>query len=345
MRKLEQEIRRIVGYVVASSGGGNPADLTSVKSIVEANSAQLTSVANAVSAATAAAGTATSVANGANSVANAASAAVAVVSADVTSVKASHTSLVSDVGRISTNHTSLVSDVGRVSTNVASISANVTSVAARLDTVSANHTSLVSDVSRVSNLVSAVSAAVTSVNNRISAISTNVTSVTNLLSVMSAGLGGMQMKVVAGTQTLSAATKISGLSLSVAANGIYQVEGMIIHAMSVVSSFGFGISTSAATFVNAAYRWIGNLSVVSTGTGISGITNTFTGIGYGNESAFGAYTYSALAGTATTNMQTELRGVIAISTAGGTLQLKAKGGTGNDLLIKAGSYVRAYKIG
>lgn len=212
------------------------------------------------------------------------------------------------------------------------LSVIVSNLTSAHNAVSAAHVSLVSDVGRIStNHVSLVS--------DVGRISTN-------LNTISAGLGGVQLaRVATGNQTLSSTGKISGLSISVAAAGVYQIEGYLMHAMSATGTYGFAISTSAATFTNAAYKWMGNISVVSTGTGAQGLQSTWAAAGYGNESGIGSFTFSTTAGTAATNMQTELKGIIVISTAGGTLQLKAKGASGADLIIKAGSYLKAFKIG
>jgi len=151
------------------------------------------------------------------------------------------------------------------------------------------------------------------------------------------------MKVVATGQSVSgtALVKISGLSMSVAAAGIYQVEGFIMHAMSGSSTWGFAMSTSAATFTNAALRWLGNISVVA--AGVSGLNSNVAVAGWFNQAGFGSVTVSAIGG-AGANLGMELRGVVGISTAGGTLQLKVKAGVSGVVTIKAGSYLRAYKI-
>lgn len=239
---------------------------------------------------------------------------------------------------LSGNHVSLVSDIGRISLNLSAVSTRMDAISVLAsnaqsiaNVVSAAHVSLVSDVGRIStNHVSLVS--------DVGRISSNV-------QTLSVGLGGVQLaRVATGNQTLSSTGKISGLSLSVAAAGVYQIEGYLMHAMSATGTYGFAISTSAATFTNAAYRWLGNISVVSTGTGTQGLQSTWAAAGYGNESGIGSFTFSTTAGTAATNMQTELKGIFVISSAGGTLQLKAKGASGADLIIKAGSYLKAFKL-
>jgi hypothetical protein len=168
--------------------------------------------------------------------------------------------------------------------------------------------------------------------------------VSNAVSILNAGLapGGVQMKVVGDGQSISGTSpvKISGLSVSVAASGIYEIQAMLMHSMSGVSIFGHVMSNSATTFANAALGWVGNLSV---GTGVSAISTLVQARGWFNEAGFGSVTYSVLA-TNNGNLQTRLNGIIAVSTTGGSLQLKTKAGASGCITIKPGSFLRAFKI-
>jgi hypothetical protein len=150
------------------------------------------------------------------------------------------------------------------------------------------------------------------------------------------------MKVIAGAQSVSATTltKISGLSVSAAASGVYQIDAFLLHAMSGVSVYGFGLSINTGTLAQAALRFFGNLSI---GTGISALSTTVAQAGWFNETGFGSVTYSVLA-TQAGNLGTELRGLVVMSTTGGTLQLKAKAGASGVITMQKGSFVRAYKI-
>ena len=160
-------------------------------------------------------------------------------------------------------------DMASVKSVIAVNSADVTSVKATVATVSAAVTS-------VANAVSAVSVAAAGASAAAAAVSASHTSLATAVNNISTGLGGVQLARVTTGQTLSGTglTKISGLSLSVAAAGLYQLEGHIMWAGSAVSTVGFGLSTSAATFTHAAWRWQGNLSTVSTGGGVSAISTT-----------------------------------------------------------------------
>jgi hypothetical protein len=85
---------------------------------------------------------------------------------------------------------------------------------------------------------------------------------------------------------------------------------------------------------------MGNLSV---GTGVSAISTTVKAAGWFNEAGFGSVTYSVLA-TNNGNLGTELKGLVAMSTTGGTIQVKAKAGASGTITMKAGCILRAYKI-
>jgi len=216
----------------------------------------------------------------------------------------------------------------------ASLSTTASALSARIDTNSQMLSVLSQQVSVLSQQISVVSAAQAATSAAVNAIS--------------AGLGGVQMKVVGGAQFVSAValTKISGLSASVAAAGVYQLEGFLIAQGSTMSVYGLGMSTSAATFTNGAGFWRGN-NIVGMGT-YSNQLSTGIGpemVGYWNEASFGSVTYSVAVSTpAGANFMIQLKGVVALSTAGGSIQLKAKAGGSGVITIKAGSYLKAFKI-
>jgi hypothetical protein len=174
----------------------------------------------------------------------------------------------------------------------------------------------------------------------------------DLTSVKGAFLSGLgknvQMQVVGNTQGCSSTTfasanaKISGLSVSVAASGVYEVNALLIHRMSgTVNTYRFGVSTSAATFAQVAGEWWGMVSAIAGGDVVTTIVNH----GHFNEAGIGSAIYSALAGTTNTTYFTRMNGLFVISTAGGTLQLKCLvSATAAPLNILNGSFVRAYKL-
>jgi hypothetical protein len=134
-------------------------------------------------------------------------------------------------------------------------------------------------------------------------------------------------------------TKISGLSVSVAAGGIYQIKGVLLHTHSTqaTNGFGFGVSSPAATA--AGGKWVGFTSVVAP----SGASANY---GYFNEAGFGSITYSATPAASATTYRTELD-LLAVSIAAGTVQLKARtsAATVGAIHILVGSYIQAFRIG
>lgn len=209
-------------------------------------------------------------------------------------------------------------------------------------------------VSVLSNTVSAISArmdglsqAVSVVSQSLSVLSQSVSVLSQAVSVISAGLGGLQIKVVGDSQGISATTlgsansRISGLSISCAAGAVYKLEGMIMLSISAGTQHRLALSTSATTFKHAAGFWDGMISI---GPAFNASTQAYQG--RWNQGSFGSVSYSAVAGTAGVVYGIKLNGVIATSTTGGTIQIKAlASAAAAPLTILQGSYVRAFKIG
>jgi hypothetical protein len=165
--------------------------------------------------------------------------------------------------------------------------------------------------------------------------------ISNTISVISAGIGVPQLRRTANINTISATalTKISGMSIVVSLNGVYQINAVIIHghsAQAAGAKFGFGVSSPAATA--AAGTWQGFVSVQNAGATM----NT----GYFNQAGFNSITYSATPSASATMYRTELN-LLLCSVAAGTVQLKARtsAGTVGAIDIQAGSYIQAFKIG
>ncbi len=212
-----------------------------------------------------------------------------------------------------------------------------------------------SAVNALSNAISVVSNALSNeISNRISAdnalsakidtISQQVSVLSQAMSVLSAGLGTVQMKVVTNVQGVSATTaagiKISGLSISVAASGVYQMEAFLLFSTSGTANFfGFGMSTSGATFGAVGGQW-------NVGVSITNNTLASTAVVMGNFNTIGAGQVCALAGTTGAAIFAMMNGVAVISTSGGTVRLKARTSVSSFTLnIMKGCYFRAYKIG
>ena len=245
-----------------------------------------------------------------------------------------------------------------VSAHTTSINAN----SARLDTISANVTSADTHANTASVAATSAdthanqaSAAATSIGNLLATFSlafsvmqaqvSNALSagdvISNTISVISAGIGVPQLRRTANINTISATalTKISGMSIVVSLNGVYQINAVIIHghsAQAAGAKFGFGVSSPAATA--AAGTWQGFVSVQNAGATM----NT----GYFNQAGFNSITYSATPSASATMYRTELN-LLLCSVAAGTVQLKARtsAGTVGAIDIQAGSYIQAFKIG
>jgi len=234
----------------------------------------------------------------------------------------------------------------------ASLSTTASALSARIDATS-QAISVLS--ATLSTTASALSARIDTNSQMLSVLSQQISVLSQQLSVASAsravmsadltsGLGTrVQLAVVGSDNSVSAAalTKISGLSVSVAANGVYQITGYLMHTGSALSVFGFGLSVETGTLKVATGGWKGNLSVVAAVS--VAISVTHMQMGYWNEASFGSVSYSATCSVPGT-LGTQLDGIVAMSTTGGKIQLQVKSGGSGVITIRAGSYVRAYKI-
>lgn len=235
----------------------------------------------------------------------------------------------------------------KISALSAILSTATSALSVRIDTVSGAVTSINNVLSALSGQLSLVASALSQTQ---SVQNVSIAALNSAVSILNAGLGGVQMKVVTGEQSVIATglTKISGLSVSVGANGIYQLEGLIIYGQSGTSSHGFGLSIETGTVSVAGIKWEGNMSIgimpgsLQVSTGTAGWRT-----GYLNQAGFGSVTYSVAGGVSVNaNVTLELRGVAVIGT-GGTIQIKGKNANNAPgvLTVRAGSYIRAHKIG
>jgi hypothetical protein len=229
-----------------------------------------------------------------------------------------------------------------VSVHADTASAAATSADAHANQASAGVISVDTRLNTVSNLVSALTSAHNALSNTVSNALSAGDVISNQLSIMSAGIGLPQLRMITGgidTISASGLTKISGLSVSVAANGTYHIQACLIHGHSTqaTNGFGFGVSSPAATV--AAGKWVGFTSVVAAG-------GASANYGYFNQAGFGSITYSATPAASATMYRTELD-LLLVSVAAGTVQLKARtsAGTVGAIDIQIGSYVQAFRIG
>ena len=157
--------------------------------------------------------------------------------------------------------------------------------------------------------------------------------------MISAGLGGLQLKVAGNIQKISATafTNISGLSASVASAAVYQVDGQILYRMSVANGVAFAITFPAGTV--AAGRMEGNTSA-----GQGDISVLYVA-GYFDEAGSGSVLLS-LNPASTSTRTVRFEGVFQVSTTAGTIQIQSKvSAAAAPVNIQKGSYLRAYKVG
>jgi hypothetical protein len=279
-------------------------------SAIVANSAQMTSADNAISNAVSLVSV---VAADARSIANAASNAASVVS-NALSVEIAN--------RISADNALSNFISANFGNQISILSQNISVLSVAANTVS--------------NAVSIVSVAINVVSQAVSVLSQQVSVLSNQLSQM----GAFQQFVVSGgTQGLSgtALTNISGLSISVAINGVYQVEAMVLFAMSTANTIGFGLTFPGMK--QSGGHMIMGMSLVAAGTTPVGRTN----FGVFNENGSGSILVSSASVPAGT-MPLWLRAVFNVSTAG-TIQLQARvSATTAPVNIFVGSFIKAFKI-
>lgn len=199
------------------------------------------------------------------------------------------------------------------------------------------------NVNTISNATSIVSQAISVLSQQLSVISQAVSVLSQQVSLaggFQVGLISTGIQGVSGVSTTGMPT-ISGMSVSVAANGIYQIVGAIMFQMSVSNAYGIGMTFPGMK--QAACRFFGTLTVAAAlGDGFS--TTRVTG-GYLNENGSNSIIVSAIVGTAGVTEVVLFDGVFNVSTAG-TIQMVARASvTTSPLNILPGSYIRAVRVG
>lgn len=277
--------------------------------------------------------------------------AVSVLSASNAAISLHAISATSAIQAMSANLTSVTSALGSLSLHAASatsailaLSANQTSVTSLLNVLSAHMASATS-------AILALSATQTSAASAIQAMSANLTSVTSALgflsqavSVISAGLGGVQMRWVATaigiSSTAAAGAAISGLSVSVATGGTYQIDGRLLIQMSALDAFGISftfpamVSSGCAGIVRGAAGLTGGGGL---GQSMSVITGAF------DEGGSNSIVLSLIMSTLSSTL-IDIQWLTQVSTAG-TIQANARvSATTKPVNIQAGSFLRAHRI-
>lgn len=158
----------------------------------------------------------------------------------------------------------------------------------------------------------------------------------------------MQLRKVTGAQVISATAfaNVSGMSLSIAANGVYQVQGMVLWTTSIVTGtrFGFTFPTAVST---------GNLTgrCATSLFGAGAVNYTSANMAVGNIAAAGFSTtattlISTVGGASAATYNLIVDALFTNGANAGTMQLQAsQSAAGGGVQILAGSFLRAYKIG
>ena len=267
--------------------------------------------------------------------------AVAVATADfnalsnAVSVLSNNVSVLSQAVSVISQAQSAVSQALSVLSNSVSVLSQAVSVLSQSVSVLSNSVSVLSQaVSVLSQAHSALSQAVSALSVTHDTLSQAHSVLSNIVSVISAGLGGVQLKVVAGTQLISAlvTTAISGMSAVLAAGATYQIDGNIIYNMSVAGGVIFNISGTTSAPTGAARMQAATL--------VAG--GSLSAREWANQQGF---PWVCSVSPTTVSIFTVKLDAVVKTSAAFTLQAFALlSGAGTDLNIRIGSYLRAFKI-
>ena len=254
------------------------------------------------------------------------------VISNAVSVLSAAVSVVSQNQSALSNAVSVLSDKVSVLSNSVSVLSQAVSVLSQAQSALSQAVSVLSQsVSVLSNSVSVLSNAVSVISQQVSVLSQAHSVLSQAFSVVSANIGLPAIKVVGNAQVISGTTttQISGLSLALGAAAVYQYDARIHFNMSVADAIKFNISGTTSAGVNGAGRFI-------CGTGVSGLSVT-------NYQAFPGE-ISATIGT-TSAFICEVAGLVKTSAAFTLALFAYASAAAKDINIKAGSYLRAFKIG
>jgi len=275
-------------------------------------------------------------------------ASISVLSLAVTSVD-TRVNTVSN--QVSVNLSALVnaSTVGSIAAlslaavSVQTASAAATSVDARVTSASA--AAFLNDASVLSAAINASTA------GSMAALSLAIANNASLSAAIVNSFGAPQFKIVTGAQAIATATftKVSGLSLSIAGSGFYEIHGQLVWSQSGAGSasaiFGFGMSMTAQP-VMAMFKMVGNAGAMAAASGLQNF------IMFGGNSAICAtpsIMYSAkpnpgVSGSVTNTMFFD--GILQASTVQSQLKVVAQCSTAAfGINIQPGSWIRAFKVG
>ena len=182
---------------------------------------------------------------------------------------------------------------------------------------------------------STASAAATSADAHAAAASAAATSVGNLVSAHN-----QAVRVLAAEASVSVATLtvISGMSLSVDNAGIYEIHGQLMFQTSAGQLLGFGLKFP--TLTRAAFKIE---TAVSVGQDNSQST-IMLGKAILNESGSNSIALSVSIQTAAT-YPLLIDGCFVVGAVSGAIEVVAKCSAGGVMLVRAGSFLRMWKIG
>jgi hypothetical protein len=171
-----------------------------------------------------------------------------------------------------------------------------------------------------------------------SAISAAATSVGNIVSAHNQQI--MARTTAAGAITTTALSVINGLSLQLAANALYRVEGWIVYS-GTNAGVGFGILTSTVTFSVANGMLQGAMNALNTDTNLSTLNHY---VGTFNSTTPGNSILLSMTNTAGAALPVKFEGMFGTLLAGSFDMAGRVSATGQTLTVMAGSYIRAWKI-
>jgi hypothetical protein len=293
----------------------------------------------------------------------------AVIKADINSVSAAIRT--DEASHIASTSATIKADINSVSAAImADVASHLASASAAIMADAASHLASTSaliktDINSVSAAIMAdvashlastsvvLKADLTSVS---AVIKTDINSVSAaIMSVFATSLlGAGQFRVVTGAQAVVSTfpQKVSGLSLSIAANGVYEIRGQIlwtqsaaVTSASAIFQFGMSINQPPTT---AAFRMMGNENVFGA-TPTTSARILFAGVGAVCATPSIMYSVKASVATSGAPVQTTMLfdGLLVAGGTGGLLKVLVGASTTSNTGINviAGSFVRAFKIG
>lgn len=179
-------------------------------------------------------------------------------------------------------------------------------------------------------------------------MSEQISVLSQAVSVISAGLGAPQKRSNTNAQVISATafTKISGLSLSIAANAGYRVEGQVLFTTSILTGTAFGFVYPGNNQVSTgSMRMECVQSVIVAQINLTSANYSLGRIGQAQMSTAATTNISLLGGASGgVTHELDILGYVNVTSAG-VIELMAKqSATGGGVQILPGSYLRAYKI-